>query len=285
MALPSDGVSASRTVAVVPAVPVGQVNVIGGDEAALRHFLARWLAPAFPADSASGMTVTIGAIPDDLPFRLPLPPDTSVVGALIGGPNLGTQILLETRQSAAQSSQFFQRIFEAQGFVQPLNPVRGSGFTSSDPAITLCRDEDNLALSIFALPHDELPADVRISIQSQDHSLCQQSKQDGSRAQGLLPTLSQPAGSSMSGGGDGDAYTMADLVSELSPAELSDHYAGQLAAAGWQQVEVGDDGPVAWSAWNLTDDDGNAWSGLLVIVSKPGSETGRLALLRVDRVK
>src|SRR5581483_3733309 len=95
---------------------------------------------------------------------------------------------------------------------------------------------------------------------------------------GLLPPLYAPA--------DVQVHSLASfraplpgeperVVSEAvvytarSVGELADHYAQQLAAAGWTRLDGGGNGRLAWSAWRLPGED--IWQGWLYVADGPGA--------------
>ncbi len=87
------------------------------------------------------------------------------------------------------------------------------------------------------------------------------------------------------GGGAGPDHvdTSATLESDLDLAAVSAHYLGELAHVGWQQLDAGASGPVAWSTWSFTDQDSAAWQALLLILQRPGRQGNYALTLRAER--
>ena len=84
----------------------------------------------------------------------------------------------------------------------------------------------------------------------------------------------------MGGGGGIDQWrSSAGLVTALDLAAVAAHYARQLERVGWTRRSGDEGGSVlAWSAWDVVDEDGELWQGMLFIVLRrpqaPGDAAG-----------
>ena len=58
------------------------------------------------------------------------------------------------------------------------------------------------------------------------------------------------------------------------------HYAGQLESGGWTRMGGGIDGPLASSAWELTDGEEQRWMGVFTALEVP-QYTPRWYLLQI----
>jgi hypothetical protein len=94
----------------------------------------------------------------------------------------------------------------------------------------------------------------------------------GPQMHDVFPAFVGPIGAQQrpqGGGVSGDQwYTSATLQTELALAAVRRHYERQLREAGWRDASSGESGPVAWSAWDFTED-GQPLRGLLLILQEP----------------
>jgi hypothetical protein len=89
--------------------------------------------------------------------------------------------------------------------------------------------------------------------------------------QNALPALSPPPGVALaatgSGGGPGRFTSDGVATTDQAPGALLAGFAQQLQAAGWTQLAGQDDGPLAWSTWQVPQAD---YQGLLYVAQAPG---------------
>ena len=108
-----------------------------------------------------------------------------------------------------------------------------------------------------------------------------------------LPSLSSPDGVIASGSrstaaramgldGSASASLTVTLKTDLSAADLEEHYREQLEALDWELLEQGAAGPVASSVWRVTTEGGEERRGLLWVVEGP-AEDQRTASIEVWR--
>ncbi|TFH66528.1 MAG: hypothetical protein E4G90_03060 [Gemmatimonadales bacterium] len=164
---------------------------------------------------------------------------------------------------------------------------RLNSFESGAVAV-FCREEDISMMLEVALYRDGVTA-VRMFIQESGAFRCHgQGWPRKVGALGVLPALTAPEGSTWespqvfvarSGGGlDQPGLVKAAVTwsTGLDAKSAEEHFRNQLAQAGWVLKERGGGGPVAWSTWDVKDEPGGSWDGLLVVIRLPGGETSAL---------
>lgn len=288
---PTQGKTANTS---TPVTIDGKVTIVGGDDVAtLQNFLARWLAPVYPDAPDTQITVTIGALPANLPISLTLPNTITVVGALVQTGEYGnTQLLLSTEQEAEAALATVNQQLAAQGFTQPATQpgMAPGGFQPSVPApATLCSADDDLAANLFSATSGAGLTDIRLSLTSVDlySGLCTEQTGATQSQPTVLPTLRAPANAivrSRTGGYGGD---QAEITAEIEFAEdvatLSAHYDAQLGEAGWERVAASAADNITWSTWTLTDEEGDTWNITFYIVPQAAAADTYLATLRLRR--
>ncbi len=137
--MPAPGPAPTATPALVPAPVEGKsvvvspsemgapgettVTILGGDEEGLREFLEHYLAPAYPGAPAMAITVTVGALPEDLPFQLELPQGLRVIGSLERSDDMDSiQLFLAGTLSPAKAVHSLRQQLEKQGYYAPELP-------------------------------------------------------------------------------------------------------------------------------------------------------------------
>ena len=269
----------------------GPAEVIGGDEAALREFIGRALS--YPSPGQIGVAVLIGALPEGLPLELPVPQDSRVIGSTLRGPQTGgTEVILDVDMAPDEVLTFYQEQLLQAGWEKAPQQPYGGGFVSASwPTASFCLNQDEAQIFLSAFEISGGPTDVRVNIQSSvQYSACDPQAygpyDDGS---GMIPELVSPEGTVVTSGGsssgDGMADTSAVLQTELSPGELASQYADQLAEIGWTQVAQDAVPELAWSSWSRTVEEGQAWSGLLLVAANPVVPDRIFAWFRVERAE
>ena len=265
------------------------VEIIGGDEAALREFVERWLGSTYPGVPADHITVYLGSLPPELSYDLPLPEDAVVIGSVRQVRFDNVQVILETSLPVEAALAFYEDSLPAAGWAAATNAAYGGGFVSSEAGSTYCLGEEtSLNLQVGAWPSGA--TDVRIyTFSGQGYSPCTPDQQYGQDpVSALLPSLVSPPGAQMTssgGGGSGmtDGYNEAHLITDLPAGEVAAHFNEQLIAAGWTPLESGGSEGHAWSTWSVTDEEGQAWSGTLVVLEVPPGGGTIFAYIRVGR--
>ena len=268
----------------------GPAEVIGGDEPALREFIARALDYPSP-EGTDGLTVLIGALPESLPLELPVPQGSRVIGSTIRDSQLGgTEIVLDVDLPPDGVLGFYQEELLRAGWEEAPQQPYGGGFVSASwPTANFCLNQDEAQISINAFEIPDEATDVRLHIQSPvQYSACDpQVYGPYDEGSATIPELVSPSGSVVQSGGsssgDGMADTSAVLQTELSPGELASQYADQLVEIGWTQAAQEAVPELAWSSWSMTDEEGRAWSGLLLVAANPVVSDRVFAWFRVER--
>lgn len=274
----------------------GRVEVIGGDEEALRDFIGRYINPGFPGAPGGTTQVFIGTLPTDLSFDMPLPDNARVVASVVHPEPLeATEILLDVDLPPDEVIALYDD--ELTGWHTIEFPGPRGAFVSqlfvSQPIerAHFCQDEGDTTLILMAWESESGRTDVRLDIVPTDeYSFCAQQDFTDPEDPDLIPALVAPEGVIMglglSGGGSSgsDQYISATLESELSADELAIHYASQLEEAEWQLVEDGSSGSSAWSTWLLSDDDGDEWAGVLIVLEDTGVPGNRFTWVRIERM-
>lgn len=273
---------------IVKAAPAGPGQVtIRGDDRALRPFLDRWFSSMYRGMGLE-TTLTLGGLPDELPFDLIAPAGTSVLYSLERNQGMGTQLALRTPLSAPDALDYLAARLAEQGYAEAKPaPSRRGVFGESPEGVTFCSADGQWGVTMNALSV-ESGSDVDIFVRTAENTLCGWENQ-GSMADRLLPHLTLPAGvqprfSAMSGGGDErSVYASSMLTADLSPAELAAHYSQQLEAAGWEQTSASQTDAIDWSVWQFSDQAGRPWTGTLLVAARPAQENALLVLVQIER--
>ncbi len=295
-----DTVSGEQSVVVVQkqvevvsasAATPGEVEVVGGEEESLREFIGRALTSPY-SGKERGMRIMIGLLPEDLPFELPIPEGSRIIGSIVRGDPAETEIVLDVPLNSEEVISFYHEALIEEGWTVPPEQAFSSGFVSAPwPSHTLCYNDDEVVLYLSAVEIPDEPTDVRINIQSPDHySVCDPEGVYGvDDSYGLIPTLKPPPGalflSGGSGGGQDEASITASLKTDLTAEDLANHYGVQLSEAGWTPGERGTSEQVSWSSWTIKDEDGDEWGGVLIILESPTDPEKRYAWFQIDKFR
>ena len=277
--------------------PAGPVihNLPSEADAALRKFTLRTLET--PSDFAFHSEVIpeppelwLGMLPPDMPFDLPLPVGTEIIGSsTFINQSVGHRIYLDVPQPVADVVDLVRAGFTEQGF-QAWTPDTNP-FQSNRRFIIFCHPEELIQITFHASAGPDEPTKVQVSyvthpVYISDCNYPQLISTE--QAQALLPQLTMPPGSAVLSGGEGgsrrgDAHARRSFVSDLSLTELAAHLHPQFEAVGWQMVAETQTGPVAWSRWTLQDETSGQWDGVLLITQGPGATGSYLAQIQIER--
>jgi hypothetical protein len=266
-----------------PEQPTPNLEIVGGDTASLNELLLRVVGIPLNSLGSEQVQLVVGALPDQLPFSLPLPDSANVIGALArSGQFGGTQVYFDTVLTEDEVFAFYEQALSGDEW-QELPAQRGaSGFVApSQTSFTRCY-RDEAALVVYAYPLGEQTA---VGLYIQDDILYSPCSGAQTNTNSLIPLLQSPDGVRSTGGGSGvsatQQYVSSNLVTDLSVAELAAHYGEQLEAYGWERLSDEATESVASSTWRFTDEDGSDWSGVLAILNTGEASDERLALLQV----
>ncbi len=265
------------------------VEVVGGDEESLREFIGRALTSPYPGAEKEGARLMIGTIPEDLPFELPIPESSRIIGSIVRGDNAGAQIILDVPLNSEEVINFYHEALIEEGWMVSLEHA---GFVSAPwPSQTFCYNDDEVVLNLSAVEILDEPTDVRIHIQSPAHySVCDPEGVYGmDESYGLIPSLKPPPGalflSGGSGSGQDEASATASLKTDLTAEDLANHYGVQLSEEGWTLGERGTSEQVSWSSWTIRYEDGDEWGGSLIILESSTDPEKRYAWFQIDKVR
>ncbi len=273
----------------------GDVQIVGGDEASLRElvaYLTRELGPQPPQT-----TVYVGALPPDLPFELPVPEDTRVVGSVRtvreAYPTTVQAILTGSLPPEAVIA-FYSEALSGERWSPAQQPSPGGGFVQAAFSQAMFCHAEGSVVNISAHGLSEGQADIRLYVQSaRTLPVCDEGGPERPLADAfaLLPPLRAPEGVRLREGGGGggggplgqrSASTQAVLITDIAPADLIELYNAQLIEAGWQHVTTESGNGFAWSGWSLADEDGNPWAGALTLTANPVAEGEYFARLLIE---
>ena len=285
----AQSVPATRSEDVVPASgSLGTVQVIGGDERTLREFIQRWFAPMYATSGDADTIVMMGGLPDNLPVYFPLPDEAQVYASIQSPTEL--QVLVDVPIAAEDVLVSYSETLAEAEWIPATQNSQGGGFVSSTNRwLLFCNTEAQAALSVQTFPKSSRETEIRASLYTKDAEyMCDpQSDQTTDEAYAMIPILTAPpeafvlnAGSSSGGG---TAESTSDIRTVLTPQEISDQYASQLEAQGWQPETGGDTGNLSWSSWTINDDQGDIWYGILVIINNPIDEDLLFGLMRISK--
>lgn len=295
-AQPARPAQPSVSAVMIPVMPMAMgpvtVTVVGAeDPAALSRFLRHLLAGYGPPGGV--LTAAVGALPVDLPITLSLPAEVNVIGGYVRrGEYEETLLLLSSSGPAESVADIMRQDLLAQGYMTPtasMADMPGQVFLPNEPQFpeVLCSpDRRYVIFQSFSNLAGE-PDALRVTInRSTAGDLCSPLTVAEGMTAGILPPLAPPPGAqfrSSGGGGGGNFVTAeAEIGTSMTVADLAAHYAAQLASAGWEQLDSSSAAAVEWSAWRLSDAQGNAWTATFYIAQKGDSPNAFLMTLRAD---
>ncbi len=265
-------------------------------EAALHKLVTRTLDDGLAHTRRSDLIpappeVMVGALPASLPFEVPLPAGTVIVGSLTRTTIAPTvSIFLEAPLPADTAFDVYRTHLAQQGFTAWQPDQSRTVFNTDTPSILLCHREKEIQLYLTIQTLTAQLSDVRLMIDTDPIfvSCDDDIPQMTTHAQELLPELMLPPGaiplSSGGGGGyEGWAEAEQNFISTATPVEVDLHLQPQLEAAGWMLIDHLETGPVVWSRWALSDAQSGRWDGVLVITAGAGTENSRVVRMHIER--
>ncbi|MCC6802241.1 MAG: hypothetical protein IT319_05095 [Anaerolineae bacterium] len=255
----------------------GRAAVIGGDEVALREFLAQTTgAHGLMGDT----TVYVGQLPPaELDAPIPLPPDAQIVGSIVRG-TTSIEILLTVKTSVEQTNAACEQLLLARDW-QPVEeiPMGARGFVDSPVVMRrYCHQGAKAAVMVSISKADADITMLRFNL-SHEPNPCQPRTMMHVDIFKYMPNLQTPSGARLilgrsgSGGGGGSpgarsVSSTAVLVTDLPVAQVAQAYIDQLNALDWQPVsaEIGE--RFAAGAWITTQDE-SRWSAFFTLAADP----------------
>jgi len=238
-------------------------------------FVERMLT--FPGTSLGKVIAILpGMLPADLPFEVPVPDGSEVIGSMLFSEDKCEQVLiiLDVPQKPGKIIEFYRKNLKKAGWTEPesYNKIWGfSSIQSMPQTAAFCKHEregPSLVISVFTLD-GEKPAEVRLSLCTNPQvPVCQERYEPRESTKIVLPILLAPESAEKRGGGESSSGNMQMLYTiletELSVIELETHYRNQLIETGWELKEKESRGSIAWSTWSFSDEFG-IWSGRLLV--------------------
>ena len=262
------------------------VKIIGGDEESLREFIVRWFEPGFPGETAQQTLIEIGSIPDEWQLNLPMPDDARVI-ASIKGEWTDTIVMIDTSLPPDEVFSFYTKQLASLGWNPAPTDANENGFAPAAEAFrSFCSADGKEYLIVSASRITDEKTDLRLNLFTDaDPSMCGEGVTE--EINSLIPRLKAPQGTILqdgSEGGDEKSWEVSvQLKTSLSPVELAEHYNRQLETAGWELMKQGKGDGTAWSNWSFTDDQGQTWSGTLIVISTSEEGSSKYALVRIER--
>lgn len=267
------------------------VVVEGGDEAALR-LLLRYLMAAFHGPTTEAITVSVGALPANLPVDIDLSTSASVVASVENQSEFGGLQLFLTALDATVDlgDEIRSQLLDEEFSVPESAEDRPDEvFLSSDnvaPSL-FCSADGAIVVNVSELSLSGVDGAILLAINDVRGGPCEDGALDNLGMVRVLPRLLPPANTTVlntSGGRSTDVVSAeAELRSALSAAEVSLAYETQLETEGWDLLEQESGNAFAWSAWEFVDDEGETWSATFYVARASGESTSYVASLRAVR--
>lgn len=194
----------------------------------------------------------LGGTPEEFAERVSLPPEIRVVASVSHCCEEYSRhrVVADSSLTEAELRKALTDSLLASDWKRPppQHPATRSGFASSRETgddLTFCGADDAYLNASITESSEESTA-IELSLQTgYEYSPCNRESADRHRGRGmfswtedLVPVLEPPEGARSHGGGMGGSDEYAELQAivdtDLSADVLVDHYASQLAAAGWQ---------------------------------------------------
>jgi hypothetical protein len=222
--------------------------------------------------------LVLGEVPEEIPLAPPIPAGGSVLGSVArqaDGQLVNVDILVDlpSGMTAMEALAFYERELPARGWAAapaaPSGMRGGFQFGPGGLSRTFCRDEAGPWVSVTVGAQGG-SAEARLHLDLTSPGPCAQPGRGDPPGGDLLPPLRAPDGVSLLplGGsfGSDQVVSQATLASESPATDLERHFAAQLLAAGWERIDDGADGPLAWSRWRLPRR--GAWYGSLTVLEE-----------------
>ena len=230
--------------------------------------------------------IIVGRLPDRFPADIPILEDSQIIGSQVS--STGTQthftVILGTDLSPEQAVELYDQRLRAEGWTLSVNHdlYDREGFSNALINSYLnyfnSKQEPERHVNLKAYRRPDGSTEVCLHQDFRRKSAYEDSgRRSRYEQREILPLLKPPpeASQTVTGGGGGDYFRNAAAFTEtsLDAADLAAYYAEQLRVAGWNLNGEGTSGPISWSAWRFSDDQGDDWAGTLTIVEQPGEKS------------
>ena len=243
------------------------------------RLLGSWGDPA-----VSRAELLPGALPDELPFDVPRPAGAVLLGSMAQYEReqlMHVQIVFDSSEGSDAALASFGAAFEEMGWMFG-ESFQSGGFlpTQTSASGQACDPETGTYVYIYASSWPGEDSDVRLNASlgaAPYNPPCDAASLTHRPMEGQtpLPPLHAPEGtqvhphSTMQMPDQGSSTAM--LTSEWSAAEIAEHYAAELASAGWRLVESDALADHTYSTWTHTDGEGRTWIAAFTSSTLPWS--------------
>lgn len=223
--------------------------------------------------------------PDGWPTDL----STSAPATLVGGFSLGplhSAIYRYPRRVDAVKA--YERVLAGAGFTRGMSMDRPhGGFTSEAPREmpAWCRNDGSVTVTVVDSNATTRSLLVTYVSDRETFGPCAPppSPSESWKPPLEIPSLTAPSGVTASAGGTGwsgeNMRTSVNVDTTISADSLLEHYARQLAAAGWQMGKRLSDGSTALQPLSFRDARGKEWVGALTLIMGADSRTVTLNVM------
>lgn len=240
-----------------------------------------------------GGDIHVGAVPEAVRGRIPLSDVRRIVGAVTS--RRATTVVVEVDEGPREAVAAYGDQLEAAGWTVPELPPgldRGgfqSGWSSAAPrgATGWCSMEHALQVTPVEVRGATY---LRLQLMDREQSMCtaaeRMRERERERRNATLPSLFPRERMMLRGGGtsmsDASVATQSVIDTDLPVTEVAEHFAGQLAEAGWEALGGADGPDASLRRYRVRNEGGEDWIGVLS-VWRIASEQLQ-AELRMDRV-
>lgn len=263
--------------------------VVGGDEAALRNYIARYMG----LEEENGSAVYIGNVPDSFPNIVSFPETSQIAGVISSRHSndengLSYSVLLNSSSSPFEIASFFTQTYSINGWQElSQHSDEPTGFsTFFYISGTYCYDDSEQSLSLIYDSSGEngdasIPITISIQIPA-DPYICNNTEQViYDSVMQFIPAFEPVAGAILLDGtgpsylSDGAGFISATLEIEGDLDAVLDGYNRQLEAWGWYLINQESSELAAFSTWQRQepDYDNRIWSATFSIIQNAGNAT------------
>jgi hypothetical protein len=249
--------------------------IVNDNQALIPDLLLRALARhyGFLQATATKLQVIPGDLPEAWELELPLLERTRVIGTILaeGGNGPQTQVFLDVAEAMEAVEDAYRTSLATQG----LREIVPFGISVPAPSphwrsLSFCAR--NVDVRVLIQRMEETLTHVSLSLETFSASPCITA--DFSHRAPLPAQLTAPPGRhwgiSSSGNDElGSVHQYLTIETPLSLQEIIEHYANQLEANGWEQVEAGHTENTAWSVWKFLDQRNRPWSSIILVFDNP----------------